>query len=505
VSAPKPNNKKQQPKAKSIIEMTATKAKAFFLKHESYCNLDFPPYFQFGHLITNAKVALGHCAISTVRSQDPRELEGLNYTILNNKDGRHAWRAFQLIHPALYVSLVNSITEQGHWDLICKRFKEFGNCGIRCLSLPVESKSKERDKAEQIWQWWQGIEQQSIELALDYEYIVHADITDCYGAIYTHSIAWALHGKQFAKDHRRDRTLIGNIIDNHLQDMQHGQTNGIPQGSVVMDFIAEIVLGYSDLQLTAKLKEQDAPPHLMLRYRDDYRILTNSSQDADLILKCLTEVLIELGLRLNSSKTKASDDVVRASLKPDKLAWTRAKTYDRDLEKHLLLIHSHGIEFPNAGSVAGALSDFHRRVSGQKLIRHPMPLISICIDIAYRNPRTYPVCAAIVSTLLEFVDSQRNEVVERIRARFAKLPNTGYMEVWLQRISDPNQHNPLFNEPLCKLVQGEEVVLWNNDWISSEALKRAVEPTMILNRHKAKNRKPVIKPKEVELFKPIDY
>jgi hypothetical protein len=29
-----------------------------------------------------------------------------------------------------------------------------------------------------------------------------------------------------------------------MQGMNYGQTNGIPQGSVLMDFIAEMVLGF---------------------------------------------------------------------------------------------------------------------------------------------------------------------------------------------------------------------------------------------------------------------
>ena len=78
------NNQKQQPTAKSITERTATRAKAFLFKPESYRNLDLPPYFQFRRLIRETKAALGNTAISSVRSRSPRELEGLNYTILNN-------------------------------------------------------------------------------------------------------------------------------------------------------------------------------------------------------------------------------------------------------------------------------------------------------------------------------------------------------------------------------------------------------------------------------------
>ena len=78
------------------------------------------------------------------------------------------------------------------------------------------------------------------------------DITDCYGSIYTHSIPWALHTKEKAKKEKATKKLIGNIIDFLLQKMSYDQTNGIPQGSVLMDFIGEIVLGYADLELTKK-------------------------------------------------------------------------------------------------------------------------------------------------------------------------------------------------------------------------------------------------------------
>ena len=50
-------------------------------------------------------------------------------------------------------------------------------------------------------------------------------------------------------DHSSEK-YIGNRIDTMIQSMSYGQTNGIPQGSILMDFIAEMVLGYSDLLLS---------------------------------------------------------------------------------------------------------------------------------------------------------------------------------------------------------------------------------------------------------------
>lgn len=118
--------------------------------------------------------------------------------------------------------------------------------------MPQESLIRRKNKGAQILHWWQGIEQATIDLALNFKYVFHADVSDCYSSIYTHSIAWAMHGKENAKKNKRNRSLTGNMIDLYIQSMQYGQTNGIPQGSVLLDFIAEIILGYSVLLLSEK-------------------------------------------------------------------------------------------------------------------------------------------------------------------------------------------------------------------------------------------------------------
>lgn len=58
--------------------------------------------------------------------------------------------------------------------------------------------------------------------------------------------------------------------------MCHGQTNGIPQGSVLMDFLAGMVLGHADHELTEKINKNSITDYHILRYRDDYRIFVNN-------------------------------------------------------------------------------------------------------------------------------------------------------------------------------------------------------------------------------------
>lgn len=481
--------------------MNHVEARAFLLKPESYCTVELPNYFQFGKLLSAVSKQLLSTPLASMAGK-PRLHEDVNYAMLSNKDGRHAWRPIQLIHPALYISLVENMTSKEHWKVIGERFTEFQRLpNFKCLSIPLQSSSKRGDKAAQILNWWKGIELGSIELALEYGHMFHADVTDCYAAIYTHSIAWAIHGKPTAKQKRDDKTLIGNIVDAHIQDMRHGQTNGIPQGSVLMDFISELVLGYADLELSKRIPAK-VTEYRVLRYRDDYRIFVNNPQDGEAILKALTEVLIDLGLKLNTSKTSGSALVVSASMKPDKRSWIRSRQGDRDLQKHLLVIHAHGIDFPNAGSLTVALTHFHARLSKAKRIQNACVLISIAVDIAYSSPRTFPVCAAIVSKLLGTLrtNAERVDVIKKIHVKLSQLPNTGHMEVWLQRISHSFGSGIAYKERLCKLVEGERVEIWNNSWITSKKLIAAIDPAAIVSNLKLHKLKSVIKPKEIELF-----
>lgn len=505
MNANAPDAAAKVPRSKSILELTAAEAQAFLLKPESFCSLDLPPYIRFDTLIEDVHKALKGKTLSGLSSK-PRDHDDVNYTILNNKDGKYAWRPFQLIHPALYVSLVHHLTTDANWQLVLDRFNKFSaNSKIQCLSLPVISLSNEKDKAEQVSHWWHAVEQRSIELSLDYDYLLETDITDCYGAIYTHSIAWALHSKTEAKkkEKRNDMSLLGNVIDAHIQDMRHGQTNGIPQGSTLMDLIAEMVLGLADLELSEKIQGADIDDYRILRYRDDYRVFVNNPQDGERIVKFLTEVTIGLGLKLNPAKTKASNDVVRAAIKGDKLAWISRKHTEKGLQKHLLIIHDHAVQFSNAGSLVVALNDFHKRISRVRtLIEQPMPLIAIVVDIAYRNPRTYAICAAILSKLMSFLETEdeKKAVAEKIKTRFAKIPNTGHMQIWIQRFTLPIDKKASYEEPICKLVSGDDVSLWNTHWISSNDLKNAIDVTKVIDREKLAALEPVIPVNEVELF-----
>ncbi|MBI4846303.1 MAG: RNA-directed DNA polymerase [Candidatus Omnitrophica bacterium] len=500
---------------KNILNYTHVEAKQYFLKEESYFNFDLPPYFKFQNLITKLSEKLDNKLLSDFyntyknagkknsKATYPSEFENVNYKLLNNKDGRFAWRPFQLIHPAIYVSLVHRITEKQNWEFIVKRFKSFSkDPRISCFSIPLESDSKISDKAKSVLNWWQSIEQKSIGLALEYEYILHTDIADCYGSLYTHTIPWALHSKKTAKKEKDNKLLIGNVIDWHLQDMSYGQTNGIPQGSTLMDFVAEMVLGYADLELSERIRRLKLADFQILRYRDDYRILANNPQDAELIVKHITEIMIELGMQLSAKKTLLSNDVVQDSIKPDKLFWIYSKKETGNLQKDLLLIHNLSKKHPNSGSLTRSLHEFFYRIEPiKKTNQNITVLISIIIDITYKNPRTYPISAAILSKFITLISSKKaqNRILGLILRRFEKIPNTGYLQIWLQRILLKTNPNYSFNEDLCKKVIDSNISIWNSDWLK-DSLKNIINSNPVVDKKVIQKIRAIIDAKEVELF-----
>lgn len=498
-----------------ILDLNHTDARQFFLKEESYFNFDLPTYFVFENLLQAVSAHIGGQDLQALYStynngqgqtkrHFPAEFEEVNYKFLNNRDGKFSWRPFQLIHPALYVSLVNKITEETNWNLIVARFTQFhANPNIRCYSIPLRSDDQQSDKATSISQWWQAIEQQSLELALKYEYVLHTDISDCYGSIYTHSVPWAIHTKATAKAQRRDVNLVGNSIDKHLQDMAYGQTNGIPQGSVLMDFIAEMVLGYADLELSDKIQQDNIQDYEIIRYRDDYRVFSNNPQTAEHITKLLTEILIELGMRLNAQKTIVSNNGIRNSIKSDKLYWISTRKGAKGIQEHLLIIHKLSEEHPNSGSLSKSLAKFYNRIKGiNETNQNINVLVSILVDIMYKNPRTYPIASAVLSKLLSLIpdNDKKNEILNLIYQRFEKIPNTGHIKIWLQRLTIKLDRQRQYAERLCAKVNNSVLQIWNSDWIENN-LKALIETTPIIDETVITDIDVVIASEEVELFK----
>ena len=97
---------------------------------------------------------------------------------------------------------------------------------------------------------------------------------------------------------------------------------------------------------------------------------------------------------------------------------------------------------------------------------------------------------------------EKSDLWKKVRNKMSRVPYNGYLEVWLQRVIKPKVLGLPFesNEPICQIVNGQTPSLWDSTWISSNALKGAIDVSMLVVSN-ASEAGEVIQPEEVELFK----
>ncbi|MDF7674228.1 RNA-directed DNA polymerase [Acetobacteraceae bacterium ESL0709] len=473
---------------RDISDLSADEAKEYFLKGSSYFNHDLPLYISFDKMLKNVSKFLNGIAGNTylgLKTKKPDLIDGVNYTFLANKDGRFAWRPLELIHPLIYVSLVNILCAKENWNIIKNRLSLFKENEVECCSLPVTSSIYKKNSGAQIYKWWQDFEQKSIKCSLEFSHLLKTDVMDCYGSLYTHSISWALYGKDVSKklleDKKKKSHNLGDKIDSFIRAGRYGQTNGISQGSVLMDFIAEIVLGYVDNLISIELKERNYLIFKILRYRDDYRIFTNDDIKGEEILKIISDKLRVVGMRLNVGKTVVCSNLIEGAIKEDKLAAINLQDLGvanaRTLQKQLLRLHAFGRKYPNSGALKRLLMELFEKIENKEVpdlknFSEDLEIyVSIVTDIAFISPGTFPVVAGILSYMLALAPDELKECLcNRILEKMRLLPYNGYIEVWLQRIMKPLKLKKKYESEdiICKIVNEENAHLWNNDWINNQ-------------------------------------
>lgn len=503
---------------KELISQTNNEARDFLLKSSSYFSSSLPEYISFEPLLSDVASQLNGICYPDYRDKEkknnkeeeitPQKFEKVNYLILTNKDGKFDWRPLELIHPVIYVSLVNLLCESDNWKKVQERWSDFQGGKVNCCSGIVIPDDDEKVTAAQVKNWWDRVEQQSLRYSLEFSHVLHTDITNCYGSLYTHSIAWAIHGYGEAKEKRHDYRYLGNHLDKLIGAGRAGQTNGIAQGSVLMDFIAEIVLGYVDEQINLQLSEN--PGFKILRYRDDYRIFADSDDVCEKVLQTISKELLKVGMKLGSAKTNLCRNVVEGSIKPDKLAGLDLHDLEtlktKTIQKQLLMLHSFGQRFPNSGALKKLVSKY-QFIMFDQLKKSPKDLdvlVAIATDIGFTSPSTFPAISAILSKLISLAPAKNKPLLwEKVRNKMARVPNNGYLEIWLQRVILPKNIGLPFSsdETICKIVDRKPVDLWNNNWIKEASdIKNSVDSSRFLIED-PREKDEVVKPSEIELFR----
>ena len=143
-------------------------------------------------------------------------------------------------------------------------------------------------------------------------YIVKADILRFFSSIYTHSIPWAVHGKDKSKEglKRRSTKIFTNKLDYIIRQAQDRQTIGIPVGPDTSKIISELIAGAVD----AEFRQQVGSGVVGIRLVDDIYLGANSHEEAEKLLSAYQQALRHYELEINENKSIILD--TRYDLEP---------------------------------------------------------------------------------------------------------------------------------------------------------------------------------------------
>lgn len=230
-------------------------------------------------------------------NRKPRfENRGKDYVRYENMRHINVPRLFGVPNPFAYANLCNSISS--NWDKIQKHLIENVNNQKHKVSRIHIRKLK--DKMHLFEMNYKNLEvdgNPEQKIIIGKRYCVEADVSNCFPSIYSHSIPWALIGKETAKANKDDDNLWYNALDKFIRNTKNEETNGILIGPHVSNLISEIVLTKIDFALCKKGYDY-------IRNVDDYKCFTHTDDEAERFLLDLSTELKEYELYLNNKKSR---------------------------------------------------------------------------------------------------------------------------------------------------------------------------------------------------------
>lgn len=207
----------------------------------------------------------------------------------------NAPRLLSIPHPAPYYNLSKEI--KNNWEEISKSFGLYDDYKNTSMIIPKPNNLNKRLVTMLSYDRIKDEKFLILDKSFKAKYFVHADITNCYPSIYSHSIPWALVGKIESKTNAQDQDLWYNKLDKAIRNVQRNETVGIPIGPDTSSIISEIILSQIDKKLSK---------YKYFRFIDDYKCFCSSKNEADNFINSLSKELEFYNLRLNQKKTAIS-------------------------------------------------------------------------------------------------------------------------------------------------------------------------------------------------------
>lgn len=252
-----------------------------------------------------------------------------NYNVQRN--ARKGSRALSVIHPLSQLSVVNFYKEYDLSLLQATTDSPFSLRHIQAVAklqydatkeLIIERRQPEKDldtvDEEQTKEYVSYFTYRSIDrmykffngmplfrLEQKYTLMRKLDVTGCFYHIYTHSVVWAIMGKEIAKKLGGKKRNLGNDFDKLMQRCNYNETNGIVVGPEVSRIFAEIIFHRIDLNVLTSLKDRGLVfgiHYEIRRYVDDFMVFANDDKILDIVESIIEKELAFFKLDLNKLK-----------------------------------------------------------------------------------------------------------------------------------------------------------------------------------------------------------
>lgn len=355
-------------------------------------------------------------------------------------------RTYGIINPKIYHDLVFLVSQ--NWESINSVLFN-SDLRIYSYSYPIPViKNKLNNLSDLrsgrlIYEFLEMAENDLVSEAYRYNYLIKTDISNFYPSVYTHSLTWAIHSKELIRDNnRRNYDLYGNCIDKLVQNANDGCTNGLAIGSALSDLLAELLLASIDCKSSIDLKNID---FIAVRFKDDYRILCHSKEDANSILHVLQQNLSEANLVLNEKKTFICDlpeGLYREWNIDYKKIFLKKKYFlsFKYFESVLLMVLEIDKKYPGTGVIDRFLSDITSKNGKIKISlrkKERIKFISLLLLLKTKRPKIFPRILALVEQLYLFSNDSdlrdfiKNTFLELLKDKVSSQDEDEYELIWL--------------------------------------------------------------------------
>jgi len=224
------------------------------------------------------------------------ENKGRDYVRYENMRNINIPRLLAIPNPFSYSNLCNTIAE--NWDTIKNQLSEnVKNQKFKISRIHIRKLKDKKCLFEMNYKNFEKDGNPELNIMIGKHFCVEADIANCFPSIYSHSIPWALVGKERAKLNRDTHSEWYNKLDKAIRNTKNEETNGLLIGPHASNLISEIILTKVDKTLYDK-------GYQYIRNVDDYKCYVHTYEQAESFLLDLSTELKNYELHLNNKKTK---------------------------------------------------------------------------------------------------------------------------------------------------------------------------------------------------------